>query len=557
MSVDTIKEQVENTHRAVKMYAKECLDGKLSRREFMSRATALGASSVAAYGLLGLNAAAADEVAIKQGGTVRIQMNIVGLKDPRTFDWSEMANFARGWLEYLIQFNSDGSLEGRLLESWTANEDVTQYTLNVRKGVTWNNGDPFTAEDVARNFTRWCDATVEGNSMASRVGALIDESTQQAADGAIVVIDDHTVQLNLLKADITIPVGIADYPAAVVHRDHDPDNMVAQALGTGPYIPESLNVGVKGVLVRNENHNWWDEGNGAYLDRIEFIDFTTDFSAHVAGAEADEFDICYQSTSEFIELYSTLDGWLRSDVQTAATIVARGNQEAQIEDGTAPYSDKRVRVAIAKAVDNAIVLDLGFSGNGGVGENHHVCSIHPEYAVLPPLQVDAVAANNLMADAGMLDFEHELISLDNPWITATGDSIAAQMRAAGIKVKRTILPGSTYWASWDKHLFSLTEWNQRPLGIQVLVLAYKSSADWNETKFKNAEFDALLDKALTILDAKERSVVMERLEQIMQEEGVVIQPFWRNLNRFYKKGVVGADMHPTFEIHCYRIGWAA
>jgi peptide/nickel transport system substrate-binding protein len=56
--------------------------------------------------------------------------------------------------------------------------------------VTWNNGDAFTAEDVAANFIGWCDSTVEGNSMATRMGALVDSDTGVPREGAIEVVDD-------------------------------------------------------------------------------------------------------------------------------------------------------------------------------------------------------------------------------------------------------------------------------------------------------------------------------------------------------------------------------
>lgn len=530
-----------NLHPAIGMYARDAREGRMSRREFLAIASALGASTAAAYALVSLPApAVASAAEPKKGGVVRISMQVMALEDPRAFRVSQMGNIAMQFIEPLVRWKPDFTFEPMLLEGWEVNEDATEYVLKVRKGVKWSNGDDFDARDVVFNLTRWCEAEAAGNSMAGRMTSLIDPDTKRAREGGIEQRDAHTVVLKLNQPDISIIPAMTDYPALIVHRDFDPaaKTLAQNPVGTGPFELTRHDVGVAASVRRRPEGSWW--GGEVHLDGVDWIDYGTETAPTIAAMESGEVDLTAQTQAYDVPALDAL-GLKKSEIVTAATIVLRTNVTAK------PYDDKRVRNAIQLAIDNEAVLALGIGGLGEVAQNHHVGPMHPEYAELPPIKRDVARARALLEEAGQLDHEFDIISVEADYRKESSDAAAAQLREAGFKVKRTIIPESSFWNNWTKYPLATTNWNARPLGIQTYSLAYQTGTAWNETGFSDPEFDAKIRKANAIADADARRAIMKELQQALQDSGIVVQPYWRKLFCHMSPKLMDYQMHQAYE----------
>jgi peptide/nickel transport system substrate-binding protein len=230
--------------------------GGFSRREVLKLSMVTGVSLVAAEHLL-FDGKAAIAATPKKGGSVRMASNLHGPDDqldPSLF--TSTIDYTRGRATYnsLIQHANDLSPQPELAESFEPNGNATEWTFKIRNGVTFHDGKKLTADDVVYTMKRH-----QGESSTSVIKSVLASVKEWKKTGPMEV----KAILDSPNADLPTLLGL--FQTKIVQNDSTGDG-----IGTGPFVMESFQPGVKSVHVRNKNY--WREG--AHLDACEITAIT-------------------------------------------------------------------------------------------------------------------------------------------------------------------------------------------------------------------------------------------------------------------------------------------
>ncbi len=540
-------------HPHIHVLESELKSGGISRRDFLRKSTLLGLSAAAAYSMAGMidplgNRANAQE--LPKGGNLRIGMRCMEIKDPHLADFAERSNVIRQVCEYLTFTDRNNITHPYLLEKWDVSDDLKTWTLHVRKDVKWRKGRPLTADDVVWNLKRVSDPAIGSSMLGLFTGYLVEEfetgekdekgkakkSSRLWSENAIEKVDDHTIRLNAYAPQIAVAEHLFHYPMFILDPEEN-GSFGAGANGTGPFEMTEFTVG-KNAKYKARTDYW---GKGPYLETFEFVDLGDNPGASIAAIASKQVDGLSEADAVQINAMQNFPHVQVHKVETSQTVVARMRPDHEI------FKDKRVRQAMRYAIDRNKVIQTSLLGAGTPAEDHHVSPSHPEYADLPKYPRDIEKAKALLTEAGYPEgFEIDMVTRPDPiWELNTAQVLAEQFKDIGVTVNIKSLPSAQYWEVWTTVPFSLTAWGHRPLAIMTLALAYRSNAAWNESGYSNPEFDKLLTQAEGILDPKERSKVMAKIEALMQDDGPIVQPFWRVFSTVMDKKVQGFELHPS------------
>ena len=521
--------------------------GKMSRREFVRYAALLGVSAAVAPSLIGCAPEAGGPTTkpseLTRGGILRVAAPIHKVTHPAQFTWVIPSNQMRQVAEYMTWTDGKNITHPYLLENWEASEDLLTWTLNLKQGIMFNNGDEFTADDVIFTMNEWLNKDV-GSSLLGMVGAYLSPT-------GIEKVNDYQVVLHLDQPEIAVPEHLFHYPAMVLNSRTFEGDFIKAPHGTGPYTIETYSEGELCRLVRRTDY--WQTGVDGeslpYLDGMEFIDMGTEMAPQVAALQAGEIDKIDFSDSPRPDVYETLKDDERAQIipaTTAQTTVLRMRVDMD------PWTDNRVCMALKLCQNREKILKLAYFDQGLLGQDFHVYPYHPEYCEKPVPEYDPEKAKALLEEAGYADGLEINLAVGNGWpeIVRYAEILKEDAAPAGFNVNIVTMPNSQYWEKWTEVDLGITSWTHRPLGTMVLNLAYTIDDEgdpvpWNETRWSDEEFSMLLTEANGTLDVDKRRKIFCELERIQWERGSIGISFWRDVWFILGTKVMDVQAHPT------------
>lgn len=356
---------------------------RIGRRDFLTKAAVLGILAPSA-GALRLSATASAQDAPVQGGRVIIATK----EEPGSMDNHVDSAPASGVIydniyDQLTVIDPEGNIHPGLAESWETIEP-TRWRISLRQGVTWHNGESFTAHDVKFHFDRIFNPDDPGRP-AGLLAAYQDSE----------VVDDHTIDI------------ITDGPYPLLMNDLSPRwqsistnrtqieavgaaNYGQNPIGTGPFKFKSWDIG--GSLILEANDDYWD--GRPYLDEVEFRTIPEDASRLLA-LESGEVDFVYVVPR--LDVPRLQD----DDAYTMLSAVTFVTSYITINTAQPPFDDVRVRQAIGYALNKEDMVAIAFEGQASVADQliaPGVLGYNPEIESAWPY--DPAQAAALLDEAG-------------------------------------------------------------------------------------------------------------------------------------------------------------
>jgi len=511
------------------------VDGRVSRRDFVRHGSLLGLS-LPLLGRIGMAAGLGGMPSLARaagapGATIRVASSVPAAAiDPVTIADAGGLLVMQQVAEFLCIDGPDLVLQPALAESWKPNADGTVWTFTLRKGVKFHNGEDFKADDVVTTFDRLADPSGASNALSVFKGLLSKGGTQK--------VDDHTVAFHLDAPNGSFPysVSIDNYNAVILPASYKGDYEKTFE-GTGPFRLETYTPKVGATFVRNPDY--W--GEKALPDRLEFK-FYGDVQPRILALQAGEVDLLDAVPLDVSQVV------LNSPDITVLRVASTAHRQLHMRCDTGPFTDKRVRQALALCIDRSKLVDGLCRGMAATGNDSPFAPAFPATdKSIPQRAQDIAKAKQLMEAAGLAGgFDITLTTLRYSDIPGYAQLFQNFAKEIGARIALNIEDQDKYYG---KAVFGQSDWLDSPLGITdyahrsvpnvFLKSPLVSDGPWNAAHFKNPAYDGMVTSYLKALDIGAQRAAASDIQKLLLDETPVIFSYFPDLLVPVRKNVSG------------------
>ncbi|MBV9384681.1 MAG: ABC transporter substrate-binding protein [Streptosporangiaceae bacterium] len=531
--------------------------GRISRREFIRRGSVIGismpllgaiisacssSSSTAPATSSSSGAPAGKAGAIIKAGIVTPtgQINPVTVPDQGGLDMLGQTG------EYLCLSDQTLTLKPVLATSWSANSKADVWTFKIRQGVKFHNGAPLTADDVVYTYKLQSNPSGSSNALSVFGGVLTPAGVKK--------VDDHTVAFHLEAPNGNFPylTSSDNYNMIILPNGYDPTKWQSSFIGTGPFVLNSYTPKVGASFKRNESY--W--GTKALPSATQFTFYDTQ-TPSILALTAGTIDVVGQFSVAGAEQLLT-GGYNIIRLKSSA------HRELSMRCDQAPFTDPRVRQAIALALNRPGIIQALFKGYADVGNDSPFAPVFPSTnSGVAQRAQDLAKAKSLLSAAGHgSGFSTQLITEQAQEIPQYAQIVVQEAAAIGVKVSLKVESSAAYYgkatfgnSDWLDATMSLVDYGHRGVPNVFLgaplesINAKTGTGAWNAAHFSNSQYDKLVSQYVGAIDLSTQRSIAGQIQTLLLDQTPVIYGYFYNYLTATAKNVSG--VYPTAIGHLF------
>ena len=535
----------------------EFVAGRLSRRDFIRRATVVGITAPALGSILAACSSSSSSSSASTGASSAAagapgSVIKAGIVTP-TAAINPVTVADQGGLDMLAQTGEYLTLSGQTLNlkpvlatSWTPNSTADTWTFKIRQGVKFHNGAPLTADDVVYTYKLQANPTGKSNALSAFGGVL-------TPDG-VTKVDDYTVQFKLEAPNGNFPylTSSDNYNMIIIPNNYNPAQWQSSFIGTGPFNLSSYTPKVGASFTRNESY--W--GTKALPSQTQFT-FYDDPAASVLALTGGTIEVLGQFAVSGGE--SLLTG-----SYNVIKLKTSAHRELSMRCDQAPFTDPRVRQAIALTLNRPEIITALWKGYADIGNDSPFAPVFPSTNTSVTQRTQNIAqAKSLLSAAGHPSgFSTSLITEQFLEIPQYAQIVAQSAAAIGVKINLKVESSSQYYgqatfgnSDWLDATMSLVDYGHRSVPNVFLTAplvttnAKTGAGPWNAAHFNNSQYDSLVTQYIAATDLSTQRSIAGQIQQLLLNQTPIIFAYFYNYLTATATNVTG--VYPTAIGHLF------